>query len=131
MRPDEVMIGDWLLFTDPDTGETGPAQIDKDDIGFDNEEFWDLFKPIPITPETLEDNGFVKTERNYHILQFGEVIFGRSPTGEYYADGRGPYNFIKIYNLYLKYVHELQHALILAGLYDLAINFKIKEGGEK
>ena len=64
MRPNEVMIGDWLWFTDPDTQETAPVQIEKDDIGYDGVGFWKLFTPIPITAEILTANGFEKKENH-------------------------------------------------------------------
>ena len=136
MKPNEVMIGDWLWFTDPDTQETDPVKIEKDDIGYDGDGFWQLFNPIQITPEILETNGFIKSgymcrcchnladfdnhaQLDYN-LKFSTFEIKRMKNRAWTA---------KIY-IDAHYVHELQHALRLADLNDMADNFIIEKGGQ-
>ena len=102
-------------------------------------------KPIPLTPEILEKNGFspetfltAEWGRKVYFKEFpgcvvepadsGKYIFGTTKYwSETYGDGSpkdwGTMYESRIYNL--QYVHELQHALRLVGLNDLADNFKI------
>lgn len=134
MRPNDVMIDDWLLFTDPDAGETSPVQIEKDDIGFDGDGFWKLFTPIPITPEILHANGFIQNGymcRFYHNL----ADFDNHAVLEYnlkfsILDIKHMKNraWTAKLNMDVQFVHELQHAFRLVGLEYLANNFKV-EGG--
>lgn len=129
MRPNEVMIGDWLWFTDPDTQETAPVQIEKDDIGYDGVGFWKLFTPIPITAEILTANGFEKKENhsgchyaNYieHSPVYAEQTIGDQWEIDIYQNGK--------IEMCVRYVHELQHILRLQGLTDFADQFKVKGG---
>ena len=102
-------------------------------------------KPIPLTPEILEKNGFspetfltAEWGRKVYFKEFpgcvvepadsGKYIFGTTKYwSETYGDGSpkdwGTMYESRIYNL--QYVHELQHALRLVGLNELADNFKI------
>ena len=102
-------------------------------------------KPIPITPEILEKNGFspetfltAEWGRKVYFKEFpgcvvepadsGKYIFGKTKYwSETYGDGSpkdwGTMYESRIYNL--QYVHELQQALRLVGLNELADNFKI------
>lgn len=127
MKPNEVMIGDWLWFTDPDTQETDPVKIEKDDIGYDGDGFWQLFNPIQITPEILEANGFEKKENhsgchyaNYidHSPVYAEQTIGDQWEIDIYQNGK--------IEMCVRYVHELQHILRLQGLTDFADQFKVK-----
>lgn len=70
----------------------------------------DHFEPIPLTPEILEKNGFVKTWGRWYnseaLMEFEQYKDGWSRTingGEY-----------SVY--FIKYVHQLQHALRLVGV---------------
>ena len=113
MKHNEVMIGDWVRFTDPDTDETELIRVATDDIGYDSEAFWQCFSPIEITAEILGANGFIKT--GYMCRCVHNRMKNRAWTAKIYIDAH--------------YVHELQHALRLAGLDDLADNFIIEKGG--
>ena len=81
---------------------------DKDDIYSYN---IDELKPIPLTPEILEKNGFTKELENGSHYRFA-LIDGHIKISILYARGvfewLGPLDF--------KYVHELQHALRLCGI---------------
>ena len=96
----------------------------------------DDVEPIPLTPEILERNEFERhitaPYRYYHAPAIGmyDVLFHASEDSyedtwhtEAFTD-HNDNNFV-LYNLC--YVHELQHALRLCGLNDLADNLKLEE----
>lgn len=89
--------------------------------------------PIPLTKEVLKANGFIlkgKTSEYDHDSYYKYYVdkddnayeLNFTPTNgciELFGKNR-------IYGIkYIKYVHELQHALRLCGLIELADNFKI------
>lgn len=83
-------------------------------------------KPIPITEEILKMNG-IPTNGNTHLFDtdinyYLELLW---------ADGEllWTINLAEYCIMPFTYVHELQHALRLCGLNDLADNFKV--GGEE
>lgn len=123
------------------------------DIPYVQEEFFiDIadVKPIPLTAEILEKNGFKKYEEDYH----NEYVCEKCDETSYYEvvicwkdsydngaldafnhvqwdEGwkldivsEGSYNKGWCKTIYL---HELQHALRLCGLSDLADNLKLEE----
>ena len=76
-------------------------------------------KPIPLTPEILEKNGW---EHNGIFMDKridGNIYFSWSDEfgAELYQNN--------YYMCYCKYVHTLQHALRLCGFDELADNFKV------
>lgn len=82
-----------------------------------------MVRPIPLTPEILEKNGFYKNatpneyEYNYGVFDIFYNIKHSLVRIELYE--RNCYEFT------IGYVHEFQHALRLCGLTDLADNFKV------
>ena len=86
-------------------------------------------KPIPLTPEILWKNGF-NFIRNSDTTSVGnrEWIYEglEISTSSLYRGGSGPY-YISIYDSVItcEYVHQLQHALRLCKLDELADNFKV------
>ena len=100
---------------------------------------------IPITPEILVKNGFdpetfltAEWEKEVYFKEFSSCVVEPDDSGKYifgttkywsktYSDGSpidwGTMYESRIYNL--QYVHELQHALRLCGLNELADNFKV------
>lgn len=80
-----------------------------------------LIEPIPLTAEILEKNGFWKGcyvgYFQHNSLNNLGIDIGKNVGLGYFLD-----NPI----LEVQYVHELQHALRLCGLTELADNFKIK-----
>lgn len=102
-----------------------------------NDRSAEKFEPIPLTPEILEANGF-KLDKKYRTL-FGGVVY-EAHIGDTYILiqkckdwGQDPKKYINIlaslsgyHILYPEYVHELQHALRLCGLNDIADNFKVE-----
>lgn len=121
------MIGDWLLWdkTLPCIVTTiGCDYIETTKCGITLAESH-LLRPIPLTTEILEKNGFVK---------YNEVSdtppYDKDEEGNMYYSFKGEHKFWGWWqpnNVYLipvnamidleiKYVHELQHALRLCGI---------------
>lgn len=100
MKANELMLGDWVIGCSGEPFQIG--EIDPDFI------YWDEIKPIPLTPEILEKNGFVVESRYYHgnPLQYCVLVDGLwiDISGENFFEGK------------LEYVHQLQHALRLCGI---------------
>ena len=122
MKATELMIGDWVCLKD-DTKCEFPLKVDgvlTDDISLEGEGFLGgvdgLIRPIPITSEILEKNGWwFNTE---DIWLHDEVNF---IIEKWY----GRFQCFDINQIKLDSVHELQRALRCCGLWDMADNFKI------
>ena len=157
MKTKDLMIGDYVTFKDCQKDdaptivkieslgyqERGVAEgtlvtIDGDKRGFDLVEIDDEFVGIPLTPEILEENGFIKDENEgangttYHTLiptgydansytiqitLYKEPICGVSVLLKIWG-WVPPYNAgtNDIHLCSVNYVHELQHALKLCGI---------------
>lgn len=132
------MIGDWVSYIpeieigeDSYLGEPRYTQVDIPTL----QRMEDLiFTPIPLTPEILEKNGLkdwcehstivrsvnVLVEDNTNLC-IQEIKGQDSMFVQISHCGAGSFEFRK----HLKYVHELQRALRLCGLNELADNFKV------
>lgn len=126
----DLMIGDWVYrvdFKEPIpvrilglevvNYDTHPKQYIADvfcpkhnnNVGL----YMDTICPIPLTAEILKKNGFEKRDGEYqdvfyHYGDFDLLIDDRlEPCG---------YTLYGVLELQIKYVHELQHALRLAGI---------------
>ena len=121
MKPTDLMIKDWVmvkvLSQIPDTYvlHTWAANDYSRDL---------QVKPIPLTTEILEKNGFIKV--NSQRYDYG------NPDTDCYIKVNPKKNMIHVNgknansNLYShSFVHELQRALRCCGLWNLANNFKI------
>ena len=104
-------------------------------------------KPAPLTPEILEKNGFSpetfltsEWEKEVYFKEFSSCVVEPDESGKYIfgttiywnkTDGDGsPIDWGTMYDsriCNLQYVHELQQALRLVGLNELADNFKVYE----
>lgn len=108
------MVGDWVLY-----GEK-PVRILQLSEGKDYKEI----RPIPITPEILEKNGFKEWEHGYmwkeRIGIGGQTVSASSPIEIIVYEGG--HSFVsnphdgKEYQGSIDYIHELQHALRLCGI---------------
>lgn len=88
--------------------------------------------PIPLTEKVLKDNGFKKQELtigNYALFlkekgkyDIRSALWGNVFNGRIDIGVLGNYVCVKKEFIY---VHELQHALRLCGLVELADNFKV------
>ena len=122
MKATELMVGDWVCLKDDIKCEL-PLKVDgvlTDDISLDGEGFLGgaegLIRPIPLTPEILNENGWWYDVEDMWLHD--KVDFGI----ERWNGGFQCYN---INQIKLDSVHELQHALRLCGLNELADNFKV------
>ena len=133
MKATELMIGDWVCLKD-DTKCEFPLKVDgvlTDDISLEGEGFLGgvdgLIRPIPLTAEILEKDGFVFDSDFWTIAdpRYNNVrMVTYYSTDDYVADAfLGHWAFDE--NYAIDYVHELQHALRLCGLDELADNFKV------
>ena len=121
MKANELMIGDKVmvkvLSQIPDTYvlHTWTANDYSRDI---------QVKPIKLTPEILEKNGWEEkapTQYRHNCCICIDILDDSCYCVYNYFDS---FPYCKI-NLTIHYVHELQHALRLCGLNSLADNFKI------
>ena len=109
MKATELQIGDWILYGDK------PVKV----LQLSENGKYDLVKPIPLTPEILEKNGWKETQY-WHEYQDGKNTIQCC-----LPDMRGIINGIEIKEFQCKYVHQYQHLLRLCGLDELADNFRI------
>lgn len=142
MEATDLMIGDWVCLKD-DTKSELPLKVDgvlTDDISLEGEGFLGgvdgLIRPIPLTPEILEKNGWYSKSvlqgdgPSWLYEEGGMTILLHFPTEQYTGllyilDGQIIRNIHSFMWNGTLYVHELQHALRLCGLDELADNFKI------
>lgn len=76
--------------------------------------------PIPLTPEILEKNGWNEETHCFYNEDTMCELDLRMDNGGYVWINGG----VVVCSIY--YVHELQHALRLCGLNDIADNFKVE-----
>lgn len=121
-----LMIDDWVLIDEPDKYAGCKARVQTlcnhqaddgfyltvwigGDKGYTNTEvFNEDLRPIELTPEILEKNGWYFDEID------GDF---RGCNGKFYIYGRYyPYSIFD--GVQINYVHELQHALRMAGVLE-------------
>lgn len=124
MRPEKLMIGDWLsLFQGNPDGSSCNVQVsyigEYGEVGIEGcEEYTsancNLLFPIPLTPEILEKIGFRFEQQGSLEVAILKIKNHHPITLEYigWSDGRWS---MREHRLVVKYVHELQHALRLCG----------------
>lgn len=133
MKANELMIGDWVKAKDIEYAQI--SFIDQyGDIGLDmKDESKNPFQeqeidPIPLTDEILEANGFEKFgDCCLHKLQLEEeriIIQANLVYIEIYSTSRHE-RMLRLHSVKF-HVHQLQHALRLCGLNEVADNFKIE-----
>ena len=151
MKATELMLGDWVMFNNPlkvqhiyNNGyDDVVAEIIEEGIN-DEGEYEEIryvpstyCSPIPLTPEILKKNGFVQDDAYTDAIADGcfaeflvwhyyanEVIVSYDSSEELVISNNVGYPCSEI-TLYRPKVHELQHALRLCGLNELADNFKV------
>lgn len=121
MKAKDLMIGDWVqdlspVVIDAISNEDICTYQCKDGYITDNPR---NLKPIPLTPEILEKNGWKHKYYGIYRQTIGETItIDIFPEGCSVEDERGSQCLYRLrYHLpALKFVHELQHALRLCGI---------------
>ena len=142
MKENEVMIGDWVRIVDDDTDAFFDARVEGIDslaniyatMPCDETAYpysVDCAKPILLTPEILEKNGFAKEKEDelgitYYFLErpyTTQITLYKEPIQDvsilFKAWGRAPSSAGGVNDIHLcsvKYVHEMQHALRLCGI---------------
>lgn len=143
MKITELMIGDLVCLKDDIKCEL-PLKIDgilTNDISLEGEGFLGgaegLIRPIPITPEMLVKNGFYDRNAQWYYKRFGSYVCFDIAISLVYREievskvcGAGTDCEEEEYGSSIVFgndicVHELQHALRLCGLNELADNFKV------
>ena len=104
MKANELMIGDWVYLTDPDTNRNEIIKVSYTDL---SNAIAKYLEPIPLTPEILEKNRW-KNEGFFSSLQTGDYKI--LTDGNHVAVIHKDHADIDIP---IKFVHELQHVLKL------------------
>ena len=135
MKPEELMLGDWVYMDQNDIPRT-ISDIDRFGTvqSFGIARYVNNIYPIPLTPEILEKNGWSHTKLHGSYGRKGMRIDGppyeELPDGiknaldfaQWSIDEEYQYHRLDIYmwrgniRLWVNYVHELQHALRLCGI---------------
>lgn len=135
MKANELMIGDWVMPLRKSIEK--PCMIVTIDGGtnacwIDNREYSGMvlcsdLKPIPLTPEILEKNGFEKLDfSHYHINDRTLVLDAdgkwEGPLSWHWVvtemdtNTKGQPVVLDYYVATINFVHQLQHALRLCGI---------------
>lgn len=133
MKANELQIGDFvrcgeILVRITRISETSASGIDIDAL-----------EPIPLTEEILKANGFIHHDYwNKGCYAYDahkqDILWSMD---FYFAPKKGRMEFgaagkkATINDWHCEYVHELQHAIRLCGLNELADNFKLKEDRQR
>lgn len=141
MKLTDLAILDWVLINNTphkiQAIDSIDAEMQADDelyyIGEDRYHSEDKIEGIPLTPEILEKNGWLNGPYSRLSLQDGkwlEFYWHEHRLQEYWEGIDEWQSHIKQLELVFKtgcifYVHELQRALRLCGLKELADNFKV------
>ena len=139
MKANELMIGDWVgrVFDDKRIDYRQVDWIRTGEIGMRYQKVWAIgcIEPIPLTPEILEKNGFERSvvipSNFYRNIDNERLIF--SPHSSCYGLGYVHWDESNDADIMhrlevqqpIMYIHQMQHALRLFGLDQLADNFKI------
>lgn len=143
MEAKELMIGDLVHLYVNNEGITNEdvkvVELSEDSItilnkfGIDEEYSEDdaidgvsAITPIFLTPEILEANGFKYKEKDNEWWHYDEFPFSDFQIGYEDEDDKRVIFNIDTTNIKVNYVHQLQHALRLCGINELADNLKIE-----
>lgn len=133
MEPKELMFDDWVSYEQFIKNDSQYV-FSKVDLTLLEHAYIGITKvvPIPLTEEILEANGFenyelhrwsLKTQWQWNITIY---LYETDSVISIDKEIEGRKGVDSCHICYKGYVHELQHALRLCGLNELADNFKIK-----
>lgn len=135
MKVTDLMIGDLIFINNTphkiQAIDSIDAEILADDnlyyVGEDRYRSEDKIEGIPITPEILEKNGFVFDCDFWTIAnpRYNNVRMVRYCSIDEDATDAFLGHWAFDENYAIDFVHELQHALRLCGLNEIADNFKV------
>lgn len=137
LKIEDLSVGDWVCYTGKRIDGIGPNRkityIERDTCGlligldygafhYSSAKIEDIV-PIPITPEILEKNGFVKeSEVGYERFEWREngsvaITLNRDSFSQSETFVLSTFKIgINSWLLKIGHVHELQHAIRLAGI---------------
>ena len=137
MKPTDLQIGDYIkyqghVYIIEEISAKGWVHIihpeTRTRVSMASDYIMDLLEPIPLTTGFFAQNGFeLRDVFLYHRIDDKphHYDFKLKNSGVFTSSG---YTLeCGIYHLTIRYVHELQHALRLCGLNELADNFKVEE----
>lgn len=119
MKATDLMVGAWYIWYAE--GKEYYYQVTKDTFN-ESDETIANFRPVPLTPEILEKNGFevtrnMSSSRNKDVWSLSVSKDKMFHIIEHHNKRQFPYFWIALgSNSDIKYVHQLQHALRLCGI---------------
>ena len=121
MKAEDLMVGDWVLLFDDKIAKVdciGNTEVFlSDETGLDWQVTYEHIRPIFLTPEILELNGFVLQENEVGL--YGVTIaphYTRDDLPfEVFCDG-DPFAIWFSDPIDIAYVHQLQHVIRLCGV---------------
>lgn len=121
MKADELMLGDWVIYRRDFPDRVLGISADGLSVYLEHDNWLAIYviKPIPLTEEVLDKNGFGYIERDtlmgYSHYYLGEPYFCRNMDLHIGTDNKGHFwlNYLRNEIDGLRYVHELQHAFRL------------------
>ena len=145
MKATDLMIGDWVLINNIpykiQAIDSIDAEIQADDelyyVGEDRHHSEDKIEGIRVTYEILEKNGFYDLNTQWYYKRFLSngcfdihisLVYREIEVSKLYGVGTDceevEYDSSIVFDNDI-YVHQLQHALRLCGLNEIADNFKV------
>lgn len=128
IQPKELMLGNWV-YLDGDAKYPVRVEAVYTDYVFlqSNAEGFEIFSaredeicPIPLTEEVLDKNGFECLSEVYYLEKESHLEFCKYDDGMFYMTVNS--DEYKCMKQPIKYVHQLQNILTIAGI---EIDFKI------
>lgn len=124
MKIKELNIGNWVLINSEPARALRLTQVGHSTFKGVSGQMYRVIgssiSPLPITPEILEKNGFVRKDK-YQFVNI-DMLSTVEKYGNKYYDYHNIYKKGKTYRPTcveadnIRYVHELQHAMRLAGI---------------
>lgn len=74
------------------------------------------FEPIPITPEILEENGWVEMGESLYSCSYKDAEFGVQLLDMINMDDYWDLSINDLFVIEIKHIHQLQNALTLCGV---------------
>lgn len=119
MKANELMIDDWVMYRGKPIIvyeiDEYYDRINTEPDGYDSIRCIELsdLQPIPLTAQILRKNGFEKVNGEYQDVFY--CCDGLDLLIDYRIEPYG-YTLYGVLELHIKYLHQLQHALRLAGI---------------
>jgi hypothetical protein len=119
MKANELMIGDWYSWEAE--GKKYYYQVTKETFSSPDYDIYN-FQPVPLTPEILEKNGFIEiTKRIKKLIWLWKengvlVEILEATPNVYQLTIHHDSSDLSDQRIYVRHLHELQHALKLCGI---------------